>query len=276
MFHLLLALQLTALQPAPPVNDFQFVTLPGRNKVAMTVLERMVTSRFPNARPASLNRGPLDQCDARSLPTHVNRCVRALLPPSPAGDAALMAFAIEDIATSNVTGSVVHRRHTISCIGSRGVGRAELRTQLNAAESQAAQELLAPCVAEALGHSDEWGRSEERNGVRIWQVQVDAAQLAQDAGQARGWAPESAIVEILAAVTTHRVTGRCSLRARIVYVESGERLRADDEIELSAPCRWEGADPISRMFTQGGLYAGPSARVYLGYRDGILLYLEAL
>ena len=276
MIHLLWALQVAALQPAPPVNDFRFVTVPGRNKAAMEVLEGMVASRFPNATRASLDRAPLDQCDSRTLPSHVNRCVRALLPPSPAGDPPLVAFAIEDVATSNVTGSVVHRRHTISCIGSRGVGRAELRTQLTAAEAQAAQELLAPCVAEALGHSDGWGRPEERNGVRLWQVQVDAAQLAQDAGQARGWAPESAIVEILDAVTTHRVTGNCSLKARIVYVESGERLRADDEIELSAPCRWEGPDPISRMFTQGGLYAGPSARIYLAYRYGILVYLEAL
>jgi len=276
MIHLLFALQVAALQPTPPVNDFQFVTVPGRNKGALAVLEGVVTSRFPNARRASLDRGQFDRCDDRTLPTHVDRCARALLPPSPAGDAPLVAFAIEDVVTSNVIGSVVHRRHTISCIGSRGVGRAELRTQLTAAQAQAAQELLAPCVAEALGRSEGWGRPEERNGVRLWQVQVDGAQLAQDAGQARGWAPESAIVEILDAVTTHRVTGSCSLRGRIVYVESGERLRADDEIELSAPCRWEGPDPISRMFTQGGLYAGPSARVYLAYRDGILVYLEAL
>ena len=240
------------------------------------MLERMVTSRFPNARPASLDRGALDRCDARALPSHVDRCVRRLLPPSPAGDAPVVAFAIDVVASSDVIRSVVHLRHTISCIGSRGVGYAELRTQLTAAVSQAAQELLEPCLAGALARGDAWGRPEERNGVRLWQVQVDPAQLAQDRGQARGWAPKSAIVEILDAVTTHRVTGSCSLRARIIYVEFGERLRADDEIELSAPCRWEGPDPFSRMFTQGGLYAGQSARVYLAYRDGILVYVEAL
>lgn len=78
------------------------------------------------------------------------------------------------------------------------------------------------------------------------------------------------------AVTTHQTTGRCALQGRIVFVEAGRRLREGDRVALDAPCQWEGPDKVSTMFTQSGLYAGRTVRVYADYSDGALLYVEAL
>jgi hypothetical protein len=66
------------------------------------------------------------------------------------------------------------------------------------------------------------------------------------------------------------------VRARVAYVENGERLRLDDVVQFSAPCRYGAEDPISRMMEQNGLGAGVSARIYIDRRDGELIYFEAL
>jgi hypothetical protein len=268
-------LTLQAAAAAAPA-EFSYVVVADRDPSAASVLAGSIGKAFPSASNesnGSFARLRFASCPEEAPSYHLNRCIRARLP---AHGTPSVAFSIETESTSNVTGSVVHRRHTVWCIGSHGLGRIELPGLLPFGQAAKLEAELARCVDEALGAGDRWGQAEDRDGRRIWHVPLDPGRLAADAALARGWAPERAIVEVLEAVSTHRASGRCSFRGRIAYVESGKRLRAEDWVEFSGPCRWEGKDGISRMFSQGGLGAGETARIYLSYEDGALQYLEAL
>ena len=263
---------LVAAAPAPP-EQVQYLAV-GPDEASVRALEKVVSTALPKARRARIDNAPFIACRTRLFHDYANRCMRALLPDT---RPVTVVLAVEPGMNSNVTGSVVHHWHDIRCLGQRGSARIELGRKLlsDATVVEAASKLRA-CIDSALADDDTWSLFTERDGVRTWRFPVVPERLAGDSAQARGSAPEYAIVEVFDAITTHRVKGSCSLTARIIHVEGGRRLRAGDEVTFEGPCRWEGADKFSKMMTQGGFLSGRSARVYVRYDSGELLYAEAL
>lgn len=268
----LAALHLLAAASASP-ERVQYLAV-GPDDATVRMLEKVAAAALPNMRRARIDVAPFVKCRTRSFHDHANRCMRALLPDT---TPTTVILSVEPGMNSNVTGSVVHHWHDIRCLGQRGSARIELGRKLlsDATIAEAASKLRA-CVDSAIAADEKWSIFTERDGVRTWRFPVVPERLAGDSGQARGSAPEYAIVEVQDAITTHRVKGSCSLTARILHVEGGKRLRAGDEVAFEGPCRWEGADRFSKMMTQGGFLPGSSARVYVRYDSGELLYAEAL
>jgi hypothetical protein len=269
LWFLALALADAPLPAAVPPVRYVVVDAPGTPTPGFAAF---IAREAPTLRRAEGPATPFQACTEGSPSHQVNRCVRALLPaPDAAGPT--IAFVVQPVARSNVTGSVVHHSHAIHCVGPRGIGRIGLSGLWPEVEAQDIAARLPECIAAALETG--W-----RGGVRVegndhWRFPITADRLAADGPQARGWGTESAIVQVIEAETTHRITGRCALSGRIVHVEAGRRLRAGDRFEVAIPCRWEGEDRASRMFTQS-FGAGASARLYLRYEDGAVAYLEAL
>ena len=269
LLPVLIALQ--ASTPVPAVPDYQYLLV--SHEPSIQLLPSIIARATPAARRAPSEGDRFASCDGRAGFSITSRCVRALLPDR---RPPTVALAIEAEIVSNVSGSVTFRRDTLWCIGSRGTARIQLGDELADVPPAEIVEKLPVCVAGALAEPSGWGGAEDRSGGRTWRFPIEEERLAGDGPHARGRGSEYAVVEAMDVVTTHRTTGRCSFEGRIVYVESGRRLRAGDRIALEAPCRWEGGDKLSRMFTQTGLSAGRSARVYVDYSDGTLQYLEAL
>lgn len=260
-----------ASAPQPPIPAYQYLLV--EHGPAIRQLAPMIAQATPSGQavvPAAID---FSSCAERRGVDRFNRCVRAKLPDD---HRPRLAFALQTESISNVTGSVVFDRQTIWCIGPRGTARIQLGGELSDADTGRIVAALPGCVADALREPAGWGGAEDRDGVRTWQFPVEEGRLAGSGPQARGRGSEFAIVEVMDAVTTHQTTGRCALQGRIVFVEAGRRLREGDMVALDAPCRWEGPDKVSAMFTQSGLFAGRTVRVYADYSDGKLLYVEAL
>ena len=254
---------LTIHNPAPAEFDFLIIATAESETAILSPLIRDLSSA---ARPASaIDLGDCDHEDFVDLRSH---CVRALLP------ARTIAFMVDPQLISNVTGSVVHRRDRLICIGPRGVGRIQLGRQLGPSHAEQIAAGLPGCIAAASAPDSAWGGGLIEGG--LWRFPLDEERIAADGAHARGRAAERAIVRFTRADTTHRNTGRCSVAGRIIYVESGTHLRAGDRFELAAPCRWEGPDRISRMFTQGGMIPGWTGRISISYRDGAVEFVEPL
>jgi hypothetical protein len=268
-----LALLLAGAQPQVP-STFSYVLIEGRKSSPERHLQPLMARAVPNGRRADLPAAPLTACSRRGLSDHQQRCIRALVPDAPG--ARMVALSIEEEFVSNVTGSVVHQRDTIRCIGPRSTGRIELGTELARARQERIVADLPACIAAALSGAGEWGGGIADPAAPLWRFPLQDDQLAADAQQARGRGSERALIEIDEAITTHRARGQCSLRGRIIFSEATRYLRTGDMVEVASPCRWDGPEKASRMFTQGGLFAGQIARIYVSYRDGALEYVEPL
>lgn len=266
---LALALADAPLPAAMPPVRYVVVDAPGTPAPDFAAF---VARTAPALRSAEGPAAPFQACTEGSPSHQVDRCVRALL-PAPDGAGPTIAFVVQPVARSNVTGSVVHRSHEIHCVGPRGIGRIGLPGLWPDVEAQDIAARLPDCIAASLETG--WRGGVQPDGDGVWRFPVTADRIAGDGPQARGWGAERAIVQVIDAETTHRTSGRCALSGRIVYVEAGRRLRAGDRFEVAIACRWEGEDRASRMFTQS-FGAGHTARLYLRYDDGGLAYLEAL
>lgn len=274
----MLLLVLAALLQAPAVSApqqaipaYQYLLV--EQDPAIRQLSPMIARATPSAQAAAPGSFDFSSCAEWRGADRFNRCVRATLPDD---DRPRLAFALEKQTVSNVTGSVVFYRHTIWCIGPRSIARIQLGGELSDNDAGRIVAALPGCVADALREPAGWGGAHGRNGVRTWRFPLDEARLAGSGPQARGRGSEYAIVEVTDAVTPHQTTGRCALQGRIVFVEAGRRLREGDRVALDAPCQWEGPERVSTMFMQSGLFSGWTARVYVDYSDGQLLYVEAL
>jgi len=255
----------------PPAGDFTYILVDGELGASAQplapIIDQVTGGMRSQADPARFA-----ACNDRNFTGSSIRCIRALVPEGSAPPT--IVFTIERRIISNVTGSRRFNRDTIRCVGARGSGRIGLPDAFTPTAAAQVAAGLPDCVRTALDDGRGWGRSETMGGVRTWSIPVEVDRLASDAAQARGWGPEQAIVEVLDAHTTTRNTGQCSLKARILYVESGYRFRAGDRVEIAAPCRWEGPDRISKMFAEGPYGSGQTARISVSYRDGVLQYVQ--
>lgn len=268
----LVAFQLGSAAPRDAAS-FQFVSI-AEDGASDRVLEQMLRG-IQGARRSAADTQQFTHCLARTPVTYVNRCLRALLRNTSEADP-LIAFTIQDVVSSNITGTQRAHRQTLWCIASRGIGRIQLPGSRSTELIPASEFQIRSCVADALGRNE--GPVETRNidGSAGWHLSMNEADLTVDASQARWSTSDQPIVEVLEAVPPHNGTGRCSLRGAIVYVEAGDRLRAGDRVEFEAPCIYDGADPVSRMFSQARLHGGQSVRIYVRSDRDALRFLEGL
>lgn len=268
---------LLAIQPAAgAVRELVYLPVPSGDPGTLAAAE--ATVRAANeAGPVRLRRSAADpktlaRCvDERTGIDHANRCIRRQLPRRERG-LPLVAILVENVRVSNVTGSRVHTRHNLYCVGHRSIARAEMGDRLRPTSPRIPSPApVRDCLVEAASPAplDALRAPGAENGP-LWRLSAGA--IAQDAGMARGSSAEHATVRI----DSRRATAgpSCLLFARVLSVEQGERLREGDRIQLATPCAaLPGEAPgLASVRT---IRPGARARLYIGY-DGGLRYLDPL
>lgn len=269
---------LLALQPAPAagrtVRELVYLPIPSGDPGTLAAAEVIVRAAN-DAGPVRLRRSAADpkalaRCiDERAGIDRTNRCIRRQLPRRERG-LPLVAILVEDVRVSNVTGSRVHSRHNLYCVGHRSIARAEMNDRLQS-RRPAPPAPVRDCLVEAAAPAPlDALRPPGAETAPLWRLSAGA--IAQDEGMARGSSAEHATIRIV----SRRATAgpACLLFARVLSVEQGERLREGDRIQLATSCAaLPGEAPgLASVRT---IRPGARARLYIGY-DGGLRYLDPL
>ena len=278
----LLLASLLAAQPAAAagatVRDLVYLPIPSGDPGTLDAAEAIVRAAG-EAGPARLRRSAADpralaRCvDERALIDQVNRCIRRQLPRRERG-LPLVAVLIHNIRVSNVTGSRVHTRHDLYCIGHRSIARAEMNDRLQPSSRPRRPPPPGPvrdCLVAAASPAPlDALRPPGAENAPLWRL--SAGRIAEDEGMARGSSAEHATVRI----DSRRATAgpSCILFARVLSVEQGERLREGDRVRLALPCAAPPGEAPA-LAAARTIRPGARARLYIGY-DGGLRYLDPL
>lgn len=268
------------LQPPAPAREIAYVPVRGEHAALMGEIERALPDLAPPGvaiRRANLDTARFEACLTGLRTVHTaNPCLRALV-PAPGRRGSVIALRIGMQAISNVTGSRVHYRHELFCIGQRSIATAALgddddragRFDRNSAAAIRAclVSAMSPRNAAALGR-------DPRTGAPLWRVALDR-HLPDNAAHARGRGSEQALVDVQQVRRRPGPGGRCFLRLRVGEVEGYFFLRRGDLIEVAAPCTGDARAGFERALAPPPIRRGSRGRIYLDY-DGEVLFLEAL
>ncbi len=184
-------------------------------------------------------------------------CLRALLAPGQTDPSVI--FLVHDAPRAQTAS------RTISCIGPRSVGRAELpgsaRRAAPAARIVAAQGLR-DCVAHALA-PPQYHLSRMPDGTPTWRVR-QARQMSATAAEAGLRARDRIMIRFSDPPIFKPNTERaCYVRGLVVAVEGGDHMRLGDMISMRRGCASARQGIFSQLFPDEHLRAGATARLHL-------------
>lgn len=277
-----MTMALMAAQPTAAPSEIVYVPVGGPRAAMMQRIEDMLPTIAPagvRPRRARVDPAAMEACiDDRGLSDRVDMCIRRLV-PAPQRGVPVVALYIDEARISNVTGSRVHLRHRLRCIGQRAIGFASLGDRDDrrlATVATDVKEEIRTCLTTAMTPRNAalLGR-EARSGGPLWRLPL-APYLPRDAAHARGLGSEEATVTIEA---LHRVPTRrrplCLIRARVQEEEAYYFLRTGDLIEARVACAGEARADFLRTIAPEGLRRGSRAKIHVD-SDGELLFVEPL
>ncbi len=278
----LMAMALAMQQPGPGVTEIAYVPIGGPYAEMMRQIEEALPAMAPpgvRLRRARVDSAAMEACiDDRTLGDRVDMCIRRLV-PAPEGGAPVVALLIDEDRISNVTGSRVHFRHKLHCVGQRSMGFAALGDRDVRSDftiDTEAKEEVRSCLATAMTPRNAalLGR-DARDGTPLWRLPLSRYR-AGDANHARGLGSEEAIVTIEEIRRSPaRRDGLCLIRGRITQEDAYYFLRTGDVVEARMRCTGEARAGFLRAIAPAGLRRGSSARIHVD-SDGELLFVEPL
>lgn len=274
----LMAIAVAAAQPAPSL-DLLYIPVAGPRAEMMQHIEAALPGLAPEGmqlRRADAGAAAMEACiDDRVLVDRVDACIRQLVPePPPQGQHVAIWIQVQQI--SNVTGSRVHHRYSLRCIGQRNVATAALGDRWNPSDAitmQRASEAVRSCLQTAARTRNvEMLSRDDASGAPLWRLPL-ARYLPDNAAHADGLNSEEAVIEVQQVRSSG--DGGCLLRGRVSEVRGYYFLRTGDLVEVGGPCTGEAQANFRRVAAPERLRAGGTARIYVD-SDGEFLFAQPL